>query len=110
MTEYLTENQREQYQPDDLKYDLYAVTQHIPEKDAFGQATGQLERGHYTTYVLNDVDGKWYHYDDFPQKITPMPEAEDGGSSLIGTRNNENMIKRELINEKFYSLRQTQNI
>lgn len=39
---------------DSLLYDLYAVSNHY----------GSLEGGHYTAYALNELDGKWYEFDD----------------------------------------------
>jgi ubiquitin C-terminal hydrolase len=35
-------------------YDLYAVSNH----------SGGLSAGHYTAYAINDVNGKWYNFDD----------------------------------------------
>lgn len=39
---------------DAILYDLYAVSNHY----------GSLEGGHYTAYALNELDGKWYEFDD----------------------------------------------
>mmetsp|Transcript_31098 Transcript_31098/g.47493 ORF Transcript_31098/g.47493 Transcript_31098/m.47493 type:complete len:110 (-) Transcript_31098:16-345(-) len=35
-------------------YDLYAVTNHF----------GSLNGGHYTAFGKNDIDGKWYNFND----------------------------------------------
>jgi len=44
-------------------YDLYAVSNH----------TGDMSGGHYTAYVKNLVNGKWYCHDD--QRVSPIEES-----------------------------------
>ncbi|XP_069785703.1 ubiquitin carboxyl-terminal hydrolase 43a isoform X2 [Narcine bancroftii] len=45
-------------------YDLYAVCNHH----------GSMQRGHYTAYCRNSVDGQWYGYDDSNVELIPEEE------------------------------------
>ncbi|EJS43200.1 ubp12p [Saccharomyces arboricola H-6] len=60
---------------DDLRgsiYDLYAVDNHY----------GGLGGGHYTAYVKNFVDNKWYYFDD--SRVTEtVPENSVAGSAYL---------------------------
>ena len=50
-------------------YDLWAVSNHM----------GGLGGGHYTAYVKNRVNGKWYLHDD--SRVTPASEEDIKSSS-----------------------------
>uniref|UniRef100_A0A8C4R5G9 ubiquitinyl hydrolase 1 n=2 Tax=Eptatretus burgeri TaxID=7764 RepID=A0A8C4R5G9_EPTBU len=48
--------------PEDYRYDLYAVCNHH----------GSLQAGHYTAHCKNSLDGQWYSFDD--SSVEPVPE------------------------------------
>lgn len=58
--------------PDGFIYDLIAVDNHY----------GGLGGGHYTAYVKNSLDGKWYYFDD--SRVSPAePESSIAGSAYL---------------------------
>lgn len=57
---------------DRLVYDLFAVDNHY----------GTLHAGHYTAYVKNYIDNKWYYFDD--SSVKPAnPENSIAGSAYL---------------------------
>lgn len=56
-----------------LIYDLFAVDNHF----------GGLGGGHYTSYVKNFVDGKWYYFDD--SRVSPVDDPSEAikGSAYL---------------------------
>lgn len=63
ISEYIHEKNRHE----NYIYDLIAVNNHI------NFTRKGTEYGHYTTYALNDNDGKWYEFND--DTVTEIPEA-----------------------------------
>ncbi|CDK25144.1 unnamed protein product [Kuraishia capsulata CBS 1993] len=56
----------------ELVYDLFAVDNHY----------GGLGGGHYTAYIKNFVDGKWYYFDD--SRVSPAdPQNSIKGSAYL---------------------------
>jgi ubiquitin C-terminal hydrolase len=49
---------------ENAKYNLYGIVNHY----------GHLSGGHYTSYVKNEMDEKWYKYDD--SSCSEIPESK----------------------------------
>jgi len=58
---------------DDHIYDLFAVDNHY----------GGIGGGHYTSYVKNFIDNKWYYYDDSRVSPTTPEKAISGAAYLL---------------------------
>lgn len=54
-------------------YDLFAVDNHY----------GGIGGGHYTSYVKNFVDNKWYYYDDSHVRVSSPDNAISGAAYLL---------------------------
>ncbi|QPG75316.1 hypothetical protein FOA43_002668 [Brettanomyces nanus] len=69
LSKYVTDGEAH----DDLLYDLFAVDNHF----------GGMGGGHYTAYVKNFVDDKWYYYDDSRVTVANPVDSIRGSAYLL---------------------------
>jgi ubiquitin carboxyl-terminal hydrolase 8 len=61
--------------PPIMKYDLYAVSNHY----------GGLNGGHYTAYIRQTTQRRWYHFDD--SRISELCSMDSGQDDKVKTKN-----------------------
>lgn len=76
---YRKESMKLQYQPppqteEDCIYDLRAVCNHLGS---------HLNRGHYTSYCQNSLNGLWYLYDDRFVRCVSEDQVETSGAYIL---------------------------